>query len=76
MIESALWLDTEGDLRVIVEKEIQLTDRLYAFGDFQYDTESKEEWMAGAGWIINRYFSIVGQYHSEYRGGIGLNILY
>jgi hypothetical protein len=76
LIESAVWLDTEGDVRVIVEKEIQLNDRLYAFGDFRYDTESKEEWLIGAGWIINRYFSIVGQYHSEYDAGIGLNIRY
>jgi CopA family copper-resistance protein len=74
MLETALWLDTEGEGRFIIDKEIQLTDRLYAFGEFEYDTESDEEWAAGAGWTINRYFSIVGKYHSEYKGGAGLNV--
>jgi hypothetical protein len=74
LFESALWVDTEGDVRLTVDKEIQLTDRLYAFGEFQYDTESKEEWSAGAGWTLSRHFSIVGQYHSEYKGGAGINI--
>ncbi len=41
LIESSIWLDTEGEVRLSVEKEIQLTDWLYAFGEFQYDTESK-----------------------------------
>lgn len=76
LFESSLWLDTEGDVRLSLENSIQLTDRLYAFGEFQYDTESNEEWLAGAGWRINRYFSIIGQYHSEYKGGIGVNIRY
>jgi FtsP/CotA-like multicopper oxidase with cupredoxin domain len=76
MFESAAWIDTEGDVRLSLDKEIRLTDRLYAFGEFQYDTKSKEEWVAGAGWTLGRYFSISGLYHSEYKGGIGLNIRY
>jgi FtsP/CotA-like multicopper oxidase with cupredoxin domain len=76
LIESSVWLDTEGEVRFIVDKEIQLTDRLYAFGEFQYDTESKEEWAAGAGWTLSKHFSIIGQYHSEYDAGIGINIRY
>jgi FtsP/CotA-like multicopper oxidase with cupredoxin domain len=74
LFESALWVDTEGDFRVTLENEIQLTDRLYAFGEFQYDTESDEEWAAGAGLTLSRHFSIVGQYHSEYKGGAGIQI--
>jgi hypothetical protein len=74
LIESSVWLDSEGEVRLSLEKEIQLTDRLSAFGEFQYDTESKEEWMFGIGWIINKHFSILGQHHSEYDAGVGLNI--
>jgi hypothetical protein len=76
LFESKVWLDTDGDVRLLLDKEIQLTDRLYTFGEFQYDTESKEEWAAGAGWTLSRHFSIIGQYHSEYKGGIGINISY
>ncbi len=76
MFKSTVWIDTEGEVRLALENEIQLTDRLYAFGEVQYDTESKEEWMVGSGYIINKHFSILGQYHSEYDFGIGLNIRY
>jgi FtsP/CotA-like multicopper oxidase with cupredoxin domain len=76
LFESSFWVDTEGDVRLTVDKEIQLTDRLYAFGEFQYDTESKEEWLAGAGWTLSKHFSIIVQHHSEYNGGIGINIRY
>ncbi len=76
LFESSLWLDTEGEGRLLLGKEIQLADRLYAFGEYQYDTESKEEWVAGAGWILSKHFSIVAQHHSEYKGGIGINIRY
>jgi FtsP/CotA-like multicopper oxidase with cupredoxin domain len=74
LFESSVWLDTEGEVRLSLEKEIQLTDRLYAFGEFQYDTESKEEWLTGAGCILSKNITLIGQYHSEYKGGIGLNI--
>jgi FtsP/CotA-like multicopper oxidase with cupredoxin domain len=74
LLKSSIWIDTDREVRLSLEKEIQLTDRLYAFGEFQYDTETKEEWLAGAGWIFNKHFSLIGQYHSEYKGGIGLNI--
>lgn len=74
LVESRFWLDSEGDIRLTLDKELQLTDRLVAFGEYQYDTESKEEWAAGAGWILNKRLSIIGQYHSEYRGGTGIQI--
>lgn len=76
MFESSVWVDTEGDIRLSLENNIRLTDRLYTFGEVQYDTESKIEWLAGAGWTLCRHFSIVGQYHSEYKGGIGVKINY
>ncbi len=74
MVESSIWIDTERELRLVLGKEIQLTDRLSVFGEFQYDTDSKEEWEAGAGWTLNRRFSLLGKYHSEYGGGAGLMI--
>jgi FtsP/CotA-like multicopper oxidase with cupredoxin domain len=71
LFESRIWLDTEGDVRLSLEQELQLTDRLNAFGGLQYDTESKEEWMMGLGWILNKNVSLIGQYHSEYKAGVG-----
>lgn len=48
LIDSTLWIDTDADLRIILDKEVQPTERLSAFGELQYDTESKWEWKAGA----------------------------
>jgi FtsP/CotA-like multicopper oxidase with cupredoxin domain len=76
LLESSVWFDTEGDVRLLVDKEIQLTDRLHAFGDFQLDSESNEEWSVGTGWTLGRHLSIIGQYHSEYKGGVGINMRY
>jgi FtsP/CotA-like multicopper oxidase with cupredoxin domain len=76
LIESSVWLDTESEIRLSVEKEIRITDRFYAFGEFQYDTESKEEWGAGAGLTLSKNMSLTGQYHSEYEWGVGLHFRY
>jgi hypothetical protein len=76
LFESSVWLDTEGEVRFSLDRKIHLSDRLYVFGELQYDTDSKEEWLAGAGWMLGKRFSLSGQYHSEYKGGIGLTIRY
>ncbi len=76
MFESTVWLDTEGDARISLENELQLTARLYVTGEFQYDSESKEEWAIGAGWTINKYFSAMLKHHSEYDFGAGIHIRY
>jgi len=73
-VESALWVDSEGELRIILEKDLQLTDRLSAFGDVEYDTESEWEWVLGLEWTLNKQFSLVGKYHSEFGLGGGVSI--
>ncbi len=76
MFERAVWIDTEGDIRISLENELQLTDRLFAIGEFQYDSESKEEWAAGAGWTINKHISLMLKHHSEYDFGAGITVRY
>lgn len=74
LIDSTLWVDTDADFRVILDKEMDLTDRLSAFGELQYDTESKWEWKAGGAIMINKWLSLVGQYYSEFGAGGGIEI--
>ncbi len=74
LIDSTVWIDTDADLRVILDKEMHLTERLRAFGELQYDTESKWEWKAGGAIMINRWLSLVGQYYSEFGAGGGIEI--
>lgn len=74
LIDSTVWIDTDADIRIILDKEIQLTERLSAFGELQYDTESKWEWKAGGEIMINKWLSLVGLYYSEFGGGGGIEI--
>ncbi len=46
LIDSTVRIDTDADLRIILDREVQPTERLSAFGELQYDTESRWEWKA------------------------------
>ncbi len=72
LVDGTAWIDTDGDLRVILDKEMQITNRVTAFGELQYDTESKWEWKAGGTFMINKNVSLIGQYYTEFGGGGGL----
>jgi len=74
LIEATGWVDTEGESRVTLEKSIDLTSRLTLSGESQYDTEESWEWAIALEWTVNKYVSLIGQYHSEYDAGVGLNI--
>lgn len=70
--ESTARIDTAGEFRVTIGQNLHLTSRLGIFGDFEYDTESKKEWVAGARYILSKNFSLVGQYHSDFGAGAGI----
>ena len=73
-VESSLTIDSEGDARVGLAKEFQLTPRLSAFGDVEYDTNTNLEWQAGASYLLNKTFSLTGSYHNEHGWGAGVNV--
>jgi hypothetical protein len=70
-IESGLWVDTDGEWRFMLERELALTPRWELFGEAEYDTLEKWEGKAGLSYRINKNFSLVGQWHSEYGWGGG-----
>ncbi|HKQ32802.1 MAG TPA: multicopper oxidase domain-containing protein, partial [Thermodesulfobacteriota bacterium] len=74
LIDGTAWVDTDGDFRFILDKEMQITERVTAFGELQYDTESKWEWKAGGTFMIGKNVSLIGQYYTEFGGGGGLLI--
>lgn len=54
------------------ERELALTPRLELIGETEYDTaEEKWEGKAGLAYRINRNFSVLAQWHSEYDWGFG-----
>ncbi len=72
LIDSSVQIDSEGALRLGLGKSLQVTDRLNVFADVQYDTHSNWEWTTGATWMLNKQFSLITQYHSDFGFGGGL----
>ena len=72
LLEGRVWVNHRGDVRLSLERELQLTDRLSLMGEVRYDTLETWEWSAGARWRLSRRFSLEGRYHSEYGAGVGL----
>ena len=73
-IETTAWVDTDGGARVIADKEFTLTPRLSLIGEVEYDTHDKWEGKAGISYIVTKNFSLLGQWHSEYGWGGGLQV--
>jgi FtsP/CotA-like multicopper oxidase with cupredoxin domain len=73
-LESRAWIDTDGGARFNLGKSFELTPRLALLGEAQYDTHDKWEGSAGLSYMVHKYFSLVGQWHSEYGFGGGLQI--
>jgi len=73
-LESRMWADTDGGARLNLKKFFELTPRLALFGDVQYDTHEKWESKAGLSYMIAKYISVVGQWHSDFGVGAGLQV--
>jgi hypothetical protein len=73
-LESCVWIDTDRGARFNLAKFFKLTPRLALFGEVEYDTHDKWEGVAGLSYAINKTFSLIGQWHSDYGFGGGLQI--
>jgi hypothetical protein len=73
-LESRVWIDTDRGARFNLGKSFKLTPRLALFGQIKFDTHDTWEGVAGLSYAINRTFSLVGQWHSDYGFGGGLQI--
>ena len=75
-IEGALRVDNEGEFRIELAQELQLTSRFGIFGDIEYDTESKEEWLFGGKYTLSKNIALTAQYHSDFGAGTGVEFRY
>lgn len=73
-IETRFWLDTKLDARINFDKNFDLTPRISVFGEVQYDTDDLWEYRSGMFYLINRWLSLTGQWHSEFGWGGGLEV--
>ena len=66
-------VESNGDLRASLAKNLQLTDRLSTFARVEYDTAQEWMWMAGANFTLAKNFGLVTSYDSDYGFGAGLS---
>jgi FtsP/CotA-like multicopper oxidase with cupredoxin domain len=72
LVSSFAQVDSDGDFRFGLGKDLPVTDRVTIFGDVEFDTNTEWEWSAGAAYLINKRLSLITQYHSEHGFGAGV----
>lgn len=73
-LETMLWIDSDGEARVGLERTFHLTPRLALMLEAEYDTLEDWEGFARASYTLNQQFDFLAQWHSDYGPGIGLAI--
>jgi CopA family copper-resistance protein len=73
-IETRAWLDTDGEVRLMAEKELELTPRLSLTAEVEYDTREQWEESVGLSYLVSKSFSLTGGWHSEFGWGAGIRL--
>ena len=70
------WVDTRGQGRFILSKELDLTTRLGFVGDVEFDTEQGFEGSTGLRFRIHRHAAFAVEWHSEFGAGAGIELIW
>lgn len=73
-VECRAWADTDAGGRVGLEKHLDILPRLSLAGHVEYDTHDYWEGRVSLSYRLNRYISILGQWHSDYGWGGGMDM--
>jgi lipopolysaccharide assembly outer membrane protein LptD (OstA) len=73
MVDFTSTIESNGDLRFSLAKSLQLTNRLSAFGRFEYDTRQDLMWMAGLNYTLTKNLGLMTSMDSDYGFGGGLS---
>jgi hypothetical protein len=57
-----------------MEKEFTLTPRFSLIGEIEYDTHDDWEGKVGLSYALSKHVSLLGQWHSEFGWGAGLQM--
>lgn len=68
------WIDSDGEARFKIGRELMLTPRLGIFGDAEYDTREKWSGQAGMSYMLNENVSATALWDSAYGVGGGFTI--
>ena len=73
-LESRLWIDTEGEARLALEKMLHFTPRLALQLEAEYDTVEDWEGLVRTSYTLNQRIDLLAQWHSRYGWGGGLTL--
>jgi hypothetical protein len=71
-ISTSAWIDSDGEARFGLGRELMLTPRLGIFGDTEYDTREKWSYQGGMSYLINENLSATTLWDSNYGLGAGV----
>ena len=71
-IDSLFWIDSRGNGRVTISRDLMITDRFGMGFEYQYDSYSKSEYVIELNYWYTDLVSFTASYHSEYWGGAGV----
>lgn len=71
---STAWVDSDGEARVSLNRELMLTPRLGIFGEVEYDTRENWSYQAGTSYLLTPNLSLTGLWDSKYGVGAGVTL--
>ena len=73
-VESRMWIDSEGEGRIQLEKMFHLTPRLALLAEVEYDSLEGWEGLTRLSYTLNQRLDLLAQWHSDYGVGGGLSL--
>ncbi|MBZ0113425.1 MAG: multicopper oxidase domain-containing protein [Thermoanaerobaculia bacterium] len=73
-IESSLWVDSDGEFRLVLDKLLHFTPRVSLGLETEYDTRDDWKGEVSVAYLLNQRFDLLAQWHSENGLGAGLKV--
>ncbi len=73
---SRTWIDTDGGARAAVRREFMLTPRLALEIEAEYDTHTRWEGVGALDYALSKHTALQLRWHSDFKWGGGLRILF
>lgn len=74
LVHATLTADDDRDLRLGLEKSLQVTARGALVGSVEYDTNTYADWSLGATWTLDKELGFSVQYDSDHGFGAGVTV--
>ncbi|WP_035608020.1 multicopper oxidase domain-containing protein [Haloferula sp. BvORR071] len=71
---STAWVDSDGEARITLDRELMLTPRLSIFGEVEYDTRDDWSYQVGLSYLLTKSLSATALWDSDYGVGAGFTV--